>query len=386
MADTPKDAPALTDDDFVGLVDEVESEFASGSDPAPATAPRAPSGEEPDDKRPGAAGADNAAGGGNDEDEPKRQPEGDAAAEVVDPAAAASAPPAAIPPGSKPFTYQATKGTHTLPGAHELPDGSVLIAKDALPDFRRTLASEAELRTNFVQFRRDTQRKLQAVETARVKREEEAEAVYKLFGEIRKMSPEQRWDYFQKFDEELPQIELSIERKKIDNDRAELERAKAGPELTEEEQQEQVQQFAAAELNTTFKTLEQHPDAKLFTRDELIDLYKKWAKRPQRLTRVAEQDGDGFKKGQVLFDDTDVFEDFQLLVGIKRRAAQAAGGSGAAARNAALNADQDGKNKIPPVVPPARPAGPGTPRERTFKGDRKGFKNAFLAGDLDDKE
>jgi hypothetical protein len=387
MSMKPEGVYSPSDDELDELV-EATGDEGTAPDPAPEPARPAPDAESasvtPEDDE-----TDNAAAGEHDEDDELERQPAPADGEPL-PDADPAAPPAAIPPGAKPFTYSASKGQHTLPGALELADGSIVIAKDAQPEFRRFVASSHELRAHFTQFQRDTQRKLQQAETARVARAEEAEAVYGLFTELKKMSPEERWEFFQKFDEEAPKLELAIEKKKIAADRKALEEERAGPQPTPEEQQEQVQQLLTSELNATFRSLAEQADAKLFTRDELIALYQKWAKRPQRLARTLSADEGEFKKGQTIFDDSEVWEDFGLIANVKRRAGAAPAPVGAAARNAALNADQSKRaNPIPPVVTPRRPAaGQARNSDGTFKGNegRKKFKQDFMRGDLDDED
>jgi hypothetical protein len=385
MPNTPQGAYSPSDDDLDALIEE-SGAGDDTPDPAPEARSSAPSGD-PAGNRPDPDPANAAVATHDEDDEPQRQPEGEPTGEEEGaPAAAAEAPPA-VPPGSKPFQVKAAGGEHVLAGALELPDGSVVIAKDAQPEFRRFVASAVELQKNFTQLRRNSQREILTLKQAQTDRDLESGVIVEEWKKFLGMTPEQRWDYVQQLDAEAPTIQTAIERKKLDRDRDALKREREGPPLLDEEKEEQVQQLATNELAGTFRTLATHADAKLFTEDELQKLWAKWARRPQRLTRTATEDGDGWKKGQTVFDDTEVWEDFALLADVKKKAAAKAGPTGAAARNAALNADQTGKTRIPPVVTPTRPApGDGRKKQPSFAGNKKGWKKEFMAGSLDDPE
>lgn len=387
MPNTPQGAYSPTDDDLDALIGEAAGPDET-PDPAPEAASSAPSGD-PAGNRTDARPANAAAGEQETDDERAREPEGDEV-EAVDTATPAPeappAPPAALPAGSKPFQVKAAGGEHVLAGALELPDGSVVIAKDAQPEFRRFVASAVELQKNFTQLRRNSQRQMQALQQAQTDRDLESGVIVEEWKKFLAMSPEARWEYAQQLDAEAPTIQTAIERKKLERDREQLKREREGPPLLDEEKEEQAQQGAAKELAVTFRSLATHEDAKLFTQDELQKFWAKWARRPQRLMRTATEDGDGWTKGQTVFDDTEVWEDFQLLADVKKKAAATAGPTGAAARNAALNADQTG-TRIPPVVAPTRPAaGDGRKKQPSFSGNKKGWKKAFAAGELDDPE
>lgn len=349
---------------------EPSSGTTSTTDPAPSSSDPSPAGT----SDPSASG--NSAAGAEDRDVATGEQPAPAAAPAKEPAAAPAALAPSVP-GAKPFQFNAAGGVHTLQGASELPDGSVVIAKDSLIDFRRTLASGRELQQNFRRTQSEFARQLKAAQEARTTKDVEAEMVYAMFGNLKKMTPEERWDYFQKFDEEAPKLELEVQRKQIEQDRAALARQKAGPVATPEEQMEQVQSVLTTELNATFSRLAALPEAKAFSKDELIELYKKWATRTNRLTRQAEQDNPqaGIKKGDWLFDDDDVVNDFRFMLSVKQKAG---GGSAAAARNAAMNGDQ---SAIPPVVPGGRiPAA-----QATTKKDKPFDREAFMRGDEDDE-
>ncbi len=177
--------------------------------------------------------ADEAEGNSTETDAPAEAAAGEErdAGQEPEPVVAEATPPdpaapAAIP-GAKPFQFKASGGMHSFPGATELPDGSVVITKDGQVELRRALASEREFKQNFnrtqAQFRRD----LEAAKTARTAKDVEAEAVYKLFGDLKKMTAEERYDFFQDFDQRAPQLELEVQREQLKLERDILSRATA---------------------------------------------------------------------------------------------------------------------------------------------------------------
>jgi hypothetical protein len=195
MAHTPSESTDLSDDD---LDEIVASQFAESTDAPEPTAPDSPADEAADTPAPD--GTDNAPPGDVDTDP--------AASAQPEPSASATASPAA----GKPFQFKASGGVHTLPGALELPDGSVVIPKDSQPEFRRVLASQRELEANFKQTKRDFDRKIQQATTQRTAKDVEADAVTALFADIQRMSPEERWNYFVEFDAKIPELRNEIAR------------------------------------------------------------------------------------------------------------------------------------------------------------------------------
>jgi hypothetical protein len=375
MANTPEAGIELSDDDLDELVQAEMSDVTpstSTTDPAPpSTEPAAEeAGANSTETSEGANSADGEERDGTADGQPAA-----AAAGEVNPADAGAAPAATIPEGAKPFTYQATKATHTLAGALELPDGSVVIQKDALPDFRRLLASEREFAANFTQFRRDTQRQLNAAKAERTARETEAEAIVKLFEDVLKMDPDQRYDWAMKLDEERPKLELEVQRAQLARDREALQRERAGPELSPEEQQERFTAVVTQALEETFQRLMTAPEAKALTKEEVQEIYQRWQRRPQRLFRQATEDGADYKKGDTVYDDAEIVEDFRFAIGLKKK--QPA--TPAAARNAALNADT--ATQIPPAVRPGR-----VPTQPAKKKAEKFDRDAFMRGELDDQD
>jgi hypothetical protein len=347
------------------LMDEEIDQITGSSstdtpDPEPSTPePETPStelaGDEPGDKSTETPAPDEAAAG--EERDAGAGTEPAAAAEAPQPDAAAA--PAAIP-GAKPFQFKASGGTHVFPGAQELPDGSVVIAKDSQAEFRRVLASERELRQNFQKTVSQHRRELDEAKKVRTAKDVEADAVFKLFGDLKKMTPEERFDFFQDFDQRAPQLELEIQREQLKQEREALERQKAGPEPTPEERQEQLQTVLVGELNATFQRLAALPELKQLTRDDLAGVYQKWQGKTDRLLRqlTADDPATGMKKGEWVFDDSDIVDDIKFLLKVKEGASRS---SGAAAANAARNGDT---NAAPPVVAGGRiPAAPAKPKQ-----------------------
>lgn len=348
MADTPEGAVALSDDEITAMVNELDGgETSSTEDPEPESTPPVDETDTAEDDAPDTSSDDEE--GTEDED--------------GQPALAAPIPPS-VPKGT-PFRFTANGAEHTLPGATVTASGDVVIPSTALPDFQRTLASAKALETTFKQTKRDYDRKLSEAKAQRTVKDVESDAVIGLFSDIAKMSPEQRWDYFNRFDEEVPKLQVQVERQKLDMERQQLERDRKGPELSPEEVQEQRREIIMAELQRTRARIA--PAVKALSPEEVDRVFARWGKNPERLVvRDGEQD---------VFDDTDLIDDFKFLIENKQK------GNGAAARNAALNADRG--NNPPPVVQPRAPTGQfkKAPKPK----DHKEWKTQFMNDKLDDE-
>jgi hypothetical protein len=399
MPDQPDAGTLLSEDEFLSLVDEeMPTEAAADTtDPEPTTPDPAADEADGTSTEPSEP-ATSAAKAEDREPAPETQPAVAAAAVPETPAPDAPARPTEIP-GAKPFQFKAVGGIHTIPGVVELPDGSVVTPKEAKTELLRRLASERELSANFRRTQSQFTRDLTAAREARTAKDVEAEAVFKLFQDVKNMTPEQRWDYFQKFDEEAPRLELEIRRKQLEQERETLARQKAGPEVTPEERKEQVVTAATSALNETFARIAELPEVKgVIPQDKLIALYNRWVAKPDRLTRAADKDdpAQGIAKGDMLFDDSEVLDDVRYLLSVApaktpvptpapgTAGAPATPPSSAAVRNAALNADA---NPLPPVVKGGKvPVAPNPGKdEGKYKGPkgREQFKRDFMRGKLD---
>jgi hypothetical protein len=357
------------------LSDEELDEIVRGQDDdepneAPEPASTGPAADEASDT-PTDAAPDNASPG-------DATPATDVAAQ---PATAASAPPA--PVAGKPFQFNATGSVHTLAGALELPDGSVVIPKEAQPEFRRVLASQRALETTFKQTKREFDRQLTAARSQRTAKDVEADAVVQLFSDIQKMSPEERWNYFVEFDQKVPELRNDIRQKQLDEREKAIEEAKRGPQLSPEEQQEKTASLAVSELNTEFQEIEKNPQFKSLTQQQKRAVYDKWVKKADRLVRKATADDPqrGIKAGDELFDPADLYEDLSFAVAM---ATPVTVPSQAAKQNAARNADQT-TTTIPPTVRHRQPVGQPRDTNGQFK-NRDDWRKDFKESDLDDDE
>jgi hypothetical protein len=408
MARTPNAAPELTEEDFDKIVDEEIRSMPGGSteDPgnAPADDPSDDEGLQPDT---GDAPAQPADGDDIPEDEGS-EPAPAAAPSAVVPAAPAAparaAPPAPAPPApvpDRPFQYKAMGAEHTLPGATVLADGRLVIAPTAVPDLAKTLASQRELQTNFQKVTRQHAAALEEAKREGSEKIAEAEAMRAYMADLLAMDPDTRYEALQKLEQDMPRLQAEVREKEITKERERLaaerkafEEERAGPKPTQEEQAKQFVQTVHNELANTYNRLKQDPDAKLLSAEEYNAVFAKHAKKPNRLIVRAEADDEaaGIKKGDYLFDESELIEDLELAVKIKKEAMAAAGASappaptGAAAVNAARNADKP-VNVIPPVVPPAAPVNPA-PRQGGKKKpmSKAEFRRKFTAGELDDPD
>jgi hypothetical protein len=394
MAETPEEAVALSDDDLDELVTDA---LADEDGPSGASEERADRGRparkrgDADDgsdlrveaPKPGVEGEDDeereAREAREATDAAARQPvEGE---EEGDEAERAGAPAAGEP---KPFTYKAIGKEFTLPGAFERPDGAVEFKKEAVPQFRQALSGILQREQQARDQLRSTRQELARAKDERTDKDIEADAVLALFKDLRgKTDPNDIWKWAQDFVANLPTLENKVEKAKIERDRKALEAERAGPKLSAEEEAEAFTDSVQTELRSTFQTLFKHPDAKLLSQEEKTQLWQKWLRKAASLVGRADADDPQgrWKKGDLFFDDTDIAEDFADRVAVRKRAGTAAT---AAERNAALNADQRRGKAPPPTVGQRRPREEGTGNQPK-KRDRKQFKEAFMAGKLDEQ-
>lgn len=283
--------------------------------------------------------------------------------------------------GEKPFTFKAAKAEHIFHGVAELPDGTLKVTKEAIPQLRGVLASFVELQRTSKEERRSLQRELKRIQTERTDKEIEADAVTRLFKDVEKMTPEERWMWAENFGAETPKLQLEIERQKLEREKAAIARQRDGGDLTEEEQGERYQTILTTEVQSTFTRLFQDPSAKHLTPQDRRDLYEKWLKKAGRLVVTLDRDDPqtGGKKGQQVFDDQDIVDDFTERVRLRQEAAKTVT---AASRNATQNADLRGGNRPPPTVKGGR-IPPTDGKKKAPPKDKRGFKKAFMRGDLD---
>lgn len=211
----------------------------------------------------------------------------------------------------KPFHFEASDGVHTLRGALGLPDGSVVISKDSRADLRSLLASERELATNFKTLRREMHRKLAAAQRAQDDGKIESDAIAELFVQIQQMTPDERFEYFERFDAEVPKLKLAIEKMQLERERAAL-RDERNPTSFADEAAEARQAALLSELRTTYARVMEHPAVKTLNPDDVNAVFRKHAARPERLV-VREPDG------SEVFDDAEVLEDLEILVATAAR-------------------------------------------------------------------
>jgi hypothetical protein len=379
MADSPETAVDLSDEDIDAIVGELEDGDNEVTDSPASGSPALPS---PDDANKAEDLDGGQEAGAGDQTDAELTPETTTPAVAAAPVPApAPEVPLVEPPAGKPFQFRASGGVHTLPGALELPDGSIVIPKDAQPEFRNRLASERELAVNFKTLRREMTQKLRAAERTAADIKVESDAITALFADIQKMSPDERYEYFERFDQEIPKLKLEIEKKQLERERAAL-REERNPTPTEEEAKEAREAALQAELTATYTRVIAHPSIKALDPADVQAVFRKHAAKAERLV-VKEADG------SEVFDDAEVLEDLDILVktAARVRAASTTGlgttPTTAREKNEQRNADM---NTIPPVVAARPPAPSGRKAEKAFKGDRHAFKHAFMEGALDDDE
>lgn len=379
----PYDFDSATDEELDELVGKATADLTSAAPDDETPAEGQAEGPEPEgDEGTEAAG----------QTEPDAQAGGEAGpegAEGEEPAttAAEAAAPAAAEDDSKqgqPFKYKADGLEQVFQGFTEMKNGSLRASKEGAQNLRNVITSYVGLVKASKLERRELNRKLQAAQKEKSDREIEAEQVTALFKDLDRMTPEQRWAWAEDFVARKDQIQLAIDRKKLERDRAALQ-SERQPQVDPEEQQERFTSAVQTEITNTFKRLLAEPDAKYLTDEDKKILWERWYRRATKLVSRAEADDPvlGVKKGQLIFDDSDVVDDFNDRVNLRR---QTKGTLTAAERNARMNADQNGR-RIPPTVRGGRPpaAGGKKPGAKDLTKDKRTFKKAFLAGDLDDE-
>jgi hypothetical protein len=372
MAPQPTGDATLTDEDLDAAV---QSMFEEG-DETPTGAPAVADAEPVTDGTSDTAPADNAPAG---DETPEAAVAAQPVAEVPTPASAPAAPAS-----GKPFQFKASGRDHSLPWASELPDGSVVIPKEAQAEFRRELASGRELQANFRTFQRETNQKLRTAETQRTQKDAEADAVIGLMSDLMKLSPEQQFQYLSEFQGNVPQLQLDLRKRQLDEQERRLTDQAKGPQLSAEEQQEQEAELVSGEFDAEWSKIAAHPDLKFLTAPEQQQIRERWSRKPDRLVRTIRTPEEAKQYngtiGDRLFDPTEFYEDLNFVIGVKR-AAQPPAPSQAATQNARRNADQQVTNRIPPTARSAPPVAQ-QPRDKTGKfTDRKQFAKDFMADD-----
>jgi hypothetical protein len=370
MAPQPTGDATLTDEDLDAAV---QSMFDEGTE-TPTGAPESTTAEPVPDGTSSDAPTDNAPAG----DETPATAVAAQPAPEIPPAASAPAAPAS----GKPFQFKASGRDHSLPWASELPDGSVVIPKEAQAEFRREMASGRELQANFRNLQRERERERASWKTQRTEKDATADALAAMWAELLQKSPEQQWEYLNEFQGNIPRLRLDLERKQLDEQRRQFEEQAKGPQLSEEEQREEFTEKVRGELNATFHWIEQEPQFALLTPTERTQLRARWEKKPERLVRRATEDNpaQGITKGDYLFDPSEVVEDIQFLIGNRKPAVPAK----AKEENARRNADQVTTNRIPPTARSTPPVAQ-QPRDKTGKfTDRKQFAKDLMKDDDDE--
>lgn len=377
MAESLETAASITDSDIDDIVSALEgtdsnvTETPASDSPAPAS-----------DDAPKALDEIDGQGSGEEEEQDEVAALEPNVSAVAVPAVSAdpAVPAAPLPPtpAGKPFQFRATGGVHTLPGALELADGSIVIPKDAQADFRARLASERELATNFKALRREMSQKLTAAQRSNEDGKAEADALAALVGDLEKKTPDELFEWAENFVSEVPKMKLEIEKQKLVRERAALHEER-NPTPTDEEAGEARQAALQSELRQTYARVMEHPSVKGLDPADVHAVFRKHAARAERLVS---KDPDGSE----MFDDAEVLEDLENLVAIAARVravAAPAPAMSARERNDARNADL---NAIPPVVAARPPAPTARKVEKAFQGGSADFKKAFMTGKLDDDE
>ena len=369
--EAPVDMDNLSDAEIDDLVDEATGGETGSTEP-PEDDPSASDAESADETQEGTEPSVESSEGEEDEEEQAEE----------DPTTSQAATKAAQQAKGKPFTFKASGAEHTFQGVEELNDGSLRVSKEATPQFKGVLASYVELRRTSTDERRKLTRELETARKERSDKDLEAEAVLKLFDDIEKMTPEQRWMWAEEFGDKVPALKNELEIKRRDREIERLKKQASGEPATEEEARERRTTAVQGEVKASFQRLFADPDAKALTEQDRKELLEKWLKKGDRLVVKLEKDDPttGGKKGQEIFDDADIVDDFLERIRLRK---EAAGTLTAAQKNARQNADQQGGRGIPPTVRSRTPSSGGKKKVPDLRGRKKEFGKQFLKGELD---
>lgn len=398
MPDSPEGAYSPSDAEIDEIVESLEGgDSAVATDDASAGA-GPDEGEErlPADTRVGAAKDEGA------EPAEAARPTAGGAEPATKPAAEAApaAPGAPAAPAEKPFTFKAEGKDYQFPGIKLNEDGSATVPKEQLGAFKQYLAEGVAVRQRWPQEKRTYEKRIRQLERERDEtrsaKDIEADAIIAQWEGLFKLPADQRYQALMDLEEQMPKLRIDIEKKKLDFERQEFERERSGAPATPEDEEEQVYEGLNRAVQETLKTLFAHPAAKYLTDEDKQDFAETWRSRAHTLLGRATEDGDGYKKGELIVNDDDVIADFRRTVlTAKRQQDKAEAARKTAEANAQRNADLGG-SRIPPTVARGTTSQAGT---KSGKGDeeeeenaeraarkrrrRRGVRERFLSGELD---
>lgn len=375
MADTPEGAAVISDEDLDDIVGDLDREAGVASDTADDSAGAADTGDEIPKEESETAGETEVGAEVGEEDAPlETAPETEGVVEA----------PAAQAKTERPFVFKGAGAEHALPGATELADGTVRIAKESVPQLKQLLGSYVGIREEWKTERKQLHRELRKATQSKSERETEAELITGLFRDVRGMTPEERYIWAQQFDENAPKLEVEIAKAQLAREREEYQRERSGEPQTEVERQEVLSEQLHENLRGSFQRLMSQPETAVLSPEDKRALWEKWSARPDRLVVRASKDMPeiGIKKGELYYDDDDIVDDIKDRIQVRTQAKSVLTTK---QRNDSMNADRNRPNTIPPAVRHRPPVGDQA-KKPTKPRDRKAFEKAFMKGELDSRE
>lgn len=265
-----------------------------------------------------------------------------------------AAPPEPAP--SKPFSYRAYGADHSpFAGAVERNDG-VLFPPDAIPQLRQVLAEGHNAESRRRQAERERETKLLSARGSRAELVQQAELTLQRLAELRK-NPDALQQWFQDLDRNWAVLEAEVERDAL---KAQLESRQ------QQAAQQAIQQQVDALRPYMRQTLEKNVAQMIQDEPELkgLDAGKMsgrlWDAFFHRVFKEAEQDGDGYRKGEILIDYDAIRSELQYEASLRRPVPQAQ------AQAPAPVAQAKPPVAPPPVVPTKGQGGRTAPKVPKF--------------------
>jgi hypothetical protein len=243
------------------------------------------------------------------------------------------------PAGGETVPVQGIRDRGRSPCAHELPDGSVVIPKDAPHRVPPRPGSRRDLQANFTRTKRESDRKIRDAQTQRTAKDAEADAVIAWGAELAQKTPEELWQHLNEFQGNVPRYQLDLERRRLDEQRKQFELAGEGPAVERGGAARAVHGERAGRAGSDLRVSRSGRRVQGIDAEDKQTLRARWEKRPELLVRRATEDmpQHGITKGDVLFDPSNLLDDAKFILAHRKPVAATEQG---AAQNAIKNADR----------------------------------------------
>jgi hypothetical protein len=109
--------------------------------------------------------------------------------------------------------------------------------------------------------------------------------------ELVQMTPEQQFQYLSEFQGNVPQLQLDLRKRQLDEQEKRLADQAKGPQMSAEEQQEREAELVSGEFDAEWSKIAAHPDLKFLTATEQQQIRERWQRKPDRLVRTIRSGG-----------------------------------------------------------------------------------------------